>query len=90
MTDNEILDDISARLSALEFMVRQLFSAHLRADDRDPFESASALQLSAATNLRETLDAMEEGPAKARMQQLNGHVTRIFEDLIRGFEQDEN
>jgi hypothetical protein len=88
MREDEIFDDIAARMGALEFMVRQLLSIHVR-EDGDPLESASRLQVSAATGLREKLDQMEEGAEKERMRLQTKHVLRIFEDLIRGYEVDD-
>jgi hypothetical protein len=95
VNEDEIFDDIAARISALEFMVRQVLSTLLRSgllrgESRAPLESALALQMAAAQRLRENLDGMEEGDDKKRMRLLNTHAARIYEDLIRTFEEDES
>jgi hypothetical protein len=87
--EREIFDDIGARLGALEFIARQLLSIHIREEEGDPLESASRLQASAATGLRAKLDDFAEGNEKERMRKQTIHVLRIYEDLIRGYEEDD-
>lgn len=88
MTEEEIFDDIAARISALEFMMRFVLSERLRAGSNDPAEEAFKLQVSAAARIRQLIDEWPVEDEKDDLRRMNSHVARIFEDLLRGIEAD--
>lgn len=86
-TQNEIFDDIAARIGALEFMVRQLLSAHIRSSDENPAEAIAMLQATTATALRSKQDSLSHEDEKRRFAQQSVHIARIYEDLLRALEE---
>lgn len=86
-TQNDINDDIAARLGAIEFMLRQLFIAYVRSSEGNPEETVAMLQASTAAILRETQSSISDANDRARFAQQSVHIARIHEDILRGLEE---
>jgi hypothetical protein len=85
-TQNEIFDDIAARLGAVEFMLRQLFCAYARDNSSDPAETVGMLQATTAEALRSVHDSASTDDDRASLARQSTHIARIYEDVLRALE----
>ena len=81
-------DEIAARLSAIEYLVRQLYSAEFKRYGGEPLEHALATQGAMMGGLQKKLGALQDDdPDKSRISRTIDHINRIVEDVVQGYEQ---
>jgi len=76
-------EDLAARLGAIEFMIRQLYSAQLKARGVAPKELVLAAQGQVMVDLRDKVESEVDLDKRARMQKTVAHINRIYEELVR-------
>lgn len=86
VNSEDINREIRVRLAAIEFHLRQLYAAQFKNNNSDPLESALATQGSAMMGLKRKLEALPNEAQRELLTEVSQHISRIYEELVQGFE----
>lgn len=80
------LQDIRARVTALEFLLKQLYIDAIRSKGGNALESALLTQSMAMHHLPRQISVNQTPENADRMQGAGRHITRLYEEIVQSIE----